>query len=196
MRDLDDTDLDILRLLVEDARRPYSEIADRVNVSPPTVSDRVERLADLGVIKRFTIDIDRSKISRGIPVLVEMELQPDADDRVAKRLADAEPIEHVYLTADARLVAHATVPEGQVRETLRDVVELELVESLDVSILEEQTWEPQVTDAELRLSCSECGESVAHDGVTTQFDGDLFHFCSSDCHETFEDRYAGLTSQP
>lgn len=195
MRDLDDTDLDILRLLVEDARRPYSEIADRVNVSPPTVSDRVERLADLGVIKRFTIDIDRSKISRGIPVLVEMNLHPDADDRVAKRLADAEPIEHVYLTADARLVAHATVPDGQVRETLRDVIDFELVESLEVSILEEQTWEPQVTDAELQLSCSECGESVAHDGVTTQFDGDLFHFCSAECHETFEDRYAGLTSQ-
>jgi Lrp/AsnC family leucine-responsive transcriptional regulator len=195
MRDLDETDLDILRLLVEDARRPYSEIADRVNVSPPTVSDRVERLAELGVIERFTIDIDRAKISRGIPVFVELELQPDADDRIAKRLADADPIEHVYLTADAKLHAHAIVPEGNVRETLRKAIDMELVESVDVSILESQTWDPKVTDAELRLSCDECQNAVAHDGVTTQIDGELFHFCSDDCHDTFEDRYATISSQ-
>ncbi|NHN40386.1 Lrp/AsnC family transcriptional regulator [Halorubellus sp. JP-L1] len=195
MRDLDDTDLDILRLLVEDARRPYSEIADRVNVSPPTVSDRVERLADLGVINRFTIDIDRSLISRGIPVLVELDLAPDADDRVAKRLADAEPVEHVYRTAENRIVANATVPAGDVRKTLRRIVDMELVEDVDVSLLEEYTWDPQVADGELSLSCVECGDAVSHEGVTTQFEGDLFHFCGDDCHATFEDRYSGLPNQ-
>jgi len=195
MRDLDETDLDILGLLVEDARRPYSEIADRVNVSPPTVSDRVERLADLGVINRFTIDIDRSLISRGVPVLVELDLAPDADDRVAKRIADAEPVEHVYLTAENRVVVNATVPQGEVHETLRSLVDMELVADLDVSLLEEHTWEPQVADGELRLSCAECGDAVSHDGVTTQFDGDLVHFCGEDCHATFEDRYSGLTNQ-
>ncbi|MFC6953567.1 AsnC family transcriptional regulator [Halorubellus litoreus] len=195
MRDLDETDLDILRLLVEDARRPYSEIADRVNVSPPTVSDRVERLADLGVINRFTIDIDRSLISKGVPVLVELDLVPDADDRVAKRLADTEPVEHVYLTAENRLVVHATVPDGEVRETLHRIVDMELVDSLDVSLVEEHAWEPQVSDGELSLSCEECADPVTHDGVTTQYDGDLFHFCSEECLGTFEDRYTGLTSQ-
>jgi Lrp/AsnC family leucine-responsive transcriptional regulator len=170
MRELDDTDLEVLRLLVEDARRPYSEIADRVNVSPPTVSDRVERLA-------------------------ELELQSDVDDRVANRLADAEHVEHAYLTADARLYAHATVPEGGVRETIRNAIDMALVEDLTVRVLESESWEPTVSDAELRLSCAECANAVAHDGVTTQVDGDLFHFCSDDCHETFAKRYAGLPSQ-
>jgi DNA-binding Lrp family transcriptional regulator len=192
---LDDTDLDILRLLVEDARRPYSEIADRVNVSPPTVSDRVERLADLGVINRFTIDIDRSRMSKGVPVLVELELAPDTDDRIAKRLSDAEPVEHVYLTAGNRIVLNATVPEGEARETLHRIVDMELVDDLEVSLLEEHAWEPQVADGELSLSCAECGDRVAHDGVTTQFDGDLFHFCGDECHTTFQERYTGLANQ-
>jgi DNA-binding Lrp family transcriptional regulator len=195
MRDLDDTDLDILRLLVEDARRPYSEIADRVNVSPPTVSDRVERLADLGVIDRFTIDIDRSLISKGVPVLVELDLAPDADDGIAKRLSDAEPVEHVYLTAENRVVANATVPQGEVRETLHRIVDMELVDDVDVSLLDEHAWEPQVADGELSLSCAECGDLVSHDGVMTQFDGDLFHFCGDECHATFQDRYTELANQ-
>jgi DNA-binding Lrp family transcriptional regulator len=195
MRDLDDTDLDILRLLVEDARRPYSEIADRVNVSPPTVSDRVERLADLGIINRFTIDIDQSLVSKGVPVLVELELPPDAGDRVVKRLSDAEPVEHVYLTAENRVVVNATVPEGEVRESLRRIVDMEIVEDIEISLLEEHAWQPQVADGELSLSCAECGDLVSHDGVTTQFDGDLFHFCSEECHETFQERYTGLANQ-
>ena len=34
-----------------------------------------------------------------------------------------------------------------------------------------------------------------HDGVTTQFDGDLFHFCGDECHPTFQERYTGLANQ-
>ncbi|WP_114579476.1 AsnC family transcriptional regulator [Saliphagus sp. LR7] len=50
MPELDSTDAVILELLLEDARRSYREIADEVGLSPPTVSNRVDRLRDLGVI--------------------------------------------------------------------------------------------------------------------------------------------------
>lgn len=59
-RNLDEIDLEIVRLLADDARRPFNDIADRVGLSPPAVSDRVDRLREQGVIQRFTIDIDRS----------------------------------------------------------------------------------------------------------------------------------------
>ncbi|MFC6725497.1 Lrp/AsnC family transcriptional regulator, partial [Halobium palmae] len=60
MRDLDDTDREILRLLLANARRPYSDIAEHVGLSAPAVSDRVERLQELGVVRGFTLDLDRS----------------------------------------------------------------------------------------------------------------------------------------
>ena len=50
MRDLDETDLEILQLLLSNARRPYSDIADVVGLSPPAVSDRVSRLQETGRI--------------------------------------------------------------------------------------------------------------------------------------------------
>jgi DNA-binding Lrp family transcriptional regulator len=58
MRDLDETDLEILSLLAEDARRPFSEIGERVGLSGPAVSDRVTRLEETGVIQGFTVDVD------------------------------------------------------------------------------------------------------------------------------------------
>lgn len=54
----DDTDLEILRLLAEDARRPYCEIAEQVNLSARAVSARVEKLSERGIIRRFTLDIN------------------------------------------------------------------------------------------------------------------------------------------
>ena len=41
MRGLDDTDREILRLLLENGRKPYREIASAVDLSAPAVSDRV-----------------------------------------------------------------------------------------------------------------------------------------------------------
>jgi len=89
MRDLDETDLEILSLLAEDARRPFSEIGDRVGLSGPAVSDRVTRLEETGVIKRFTVDVDRTKLRAGVPVLVDVELPVGAESTDGSNTLDA-----------------------------------------------------------------------------------------------------------
>lgn len=159
MRNLDETDLDILRLLLEDARRPYSEIADRVGVSPPTVSDRVDRLEKLGVIRQFTLDVDRSKLNEGVGVLVEVQLRPDADDRVTERLAASDQVERVYETADARLVVEATVREDMVRPMLGQAIDMEYVREFDVRLLSAATWEPQLSTPGVQIDYEDDGEA-------------------------------------
>ncbi|PSQ19678.1 ArsR family transcriptional regulator [Halobacteriales archaeon QS_8_69_26] len=151
MRDLDETDLDILRLLLEDARRPYSEIADRVGVSPPTVSDRVDRLQKLGVIRQFTLDVDRSTLHEGVPVLIEVELRPGADEPATDRLAAAGQVERVYETADRRLLAEATVAEDEAGAVLREALDMDDVADYRVDLLSEAVWEPQMVSPEIRL---------------------------------------------
>ena len=87
MRDLDEVDRRILRLLLEDARRPYSDIAEHVDLSPPAVSDRIDRLREMGVIERFTVEIDRSRLRNGTPVLVHVSVDPTDARSVASALA-------------------------------------------------------------------------------------------------------------
>jgi len=160
MRSLDETDLDILRLLLEDARRPYKEIADRVGVSPPTVSDRVERLENLEVIRQFTLDIDRTKLNEGVGVLIEVQLRPGADDRVTERLAAADQVERVYETADARLLVDATVSKDTVRPMLEEAIDMEYVDQYDVRLLSETTWRPQIQSPGVRIDYED-GDSEA-----------------------------------
>lgn len=47
----------ILAILQQDARRSFSDIASELGVSRTTIKDRMDRLQDIGVIKRFTIEI-------------------------------------------------------------------------------------------------------------------------------------------
>jgi len=102
MHDLDETDLEILQLLMSNARRPYSDIADVVGLSAPAVSDRVARLQEMGIIQRFTLDIDRSQLRKGIPVLVTLEVSPSGPDASLKEiLLSEDAVEHVFTTAEA-----------------------------------------------------------------------------------------------
>jgi len=183
MPQLDDTDLEILRLLVANARRPYSEIADKVGVSPPTVSDRIDRLQELGVIRRFTLDVDRSTLDAGIQVLIDVSTAPGTTEDVAESLASQNVVEHVYATADGSVVAHATVPEDAVHEVLEESVATENVESFDVRLLTDEQWTPEVSGAAFALECAVCGDEVTSQGETARIDGEFVAFCSSSCRE-------------
>ena len=187
MVELDDTDLSILQLLAKDSRRPYSEIADKVGVSPPTVSDRVDRLEELGVIERFTLDIDQSTLSDGVGVLVDLQLRPGAQRDVMERLASFECVEHAFATADAHVVAKATVEETEIHSVLSDAVDLSQIVEYDVRLLVGASWKPQIDGPDVGLNCEECGSTVGDDGETVEIDGQTHHFCSSTCRSNYEE---------
>lgn len=187
MVELDDTDLNILELLAEDSRRPYSEIADKVGVSPPTVSDRVDRLEEIGVIERFTLDIDRSTLRDGVGVLVDIHLRPGFETEVMESLAGVECVEHAFATADGHVVAKATVDETEIRSVLTQAVDTGRIVEYDVRLLVDSAWEPQIDGPDVGVACEECGATVDADGVTVEVDGQTHEFCSSACRTNYEE---------
>jgi DNA-binding Lrp family transcriptional regulator len=192
MRGLDDTDRAILDILLSDGRRPYSDIAEAVDLSPPAVSDRIERLQELGVVRRFTVDLDRSVLREGVPVLVDVRARPGRAETVADALSAADPVEHVFTTADERIVATATVADGDVSGMLAGAVEMDDVDEYEVDLLEDTAWSPAMDDAEFAPECAECGNTVDAEGETTELDGTHYHFCCSSCQSRFVDRYEEL----
>lgn len=68
----DETDRSLLRQLREDGRRTFSDMAAEVGLSVAAVKRRVDRLREAGVITGFTVQIDHSKLGRGIEAFVEL----------------------------------------------------------------------------------------------------------------------------
>ena len=62
--DLDNTDVAILKSLIEDGRKSFRAISREINVSTPTVKSRYERLVNIGLIKAVKPEIDLSKVNR------------------------------------------------------------------------------------------------------------------------------------
>ena len=60
--DLDDTDVAILKSLMEDGRKSFRAISREIKVSTPTVKSRYERLVNMGLIKSVKPEIDLSKV--------------------------------------------------------------------------------------------------------------------------------------
>jgi Lrp/AsnC family leucine-responsive transcriptional regulator len=192
MRGLDDTDREILRLLLEDARRPYSEIAAAVDLSAPAVSDRIDRLQDLGIVRRFTLDIDRSLLRQGVPVLVTLRARPGDSAALCETLARSEAVEHVFRTVDDRVVCTATVPEADVEDALSGVLSQDGVREYDVRLLADADWSPGLETAEFAPTCVECDNTVTREGETERIDGETFHFCCRSCRDAFVEQYEHL----
>lgn len=196
MHEFDRTDLEILELLAADARRPWSDIAEHVDLSPPAVADRVERLEAAGVIRGFTVDLDRSQLRGGVAVLIELDPGPDADpDAIRDRLAGAEAVEHVFLTASGAVVCLARIRSGEIREWLATTLEGIPVADREVRLVSAAEWTPTTGGLDFALTCAECGNTVTSEGESTRIGGEVHHFCCPSCRARFAERYERLAEE-
>lgn len=188
MRDLDETDLEILRLLLTDSRRPYREIAEHVGLSPPAVSDRIDRLQEQGVIRRFTVDVDRRKLRDRTPVVLTLEADPDAVERVFDDIVALEGVEHAFQQFDGTIIAHANSPQRDVNAWLRNSLDLDAIRSFDVALLADYEWTVDVSAADFALDCPVCDSEVTESGVTTRVDDQVKVFCCPTCERDYLER--------
>jgi DNA-binding Lrp family transcriptional regulator/YHS domain-containing protein len=189
MRTLDDTDMEILSLLAEDARRPFSAIGEAVGLSGPAVSDRVDRLQEAGVITGFTINVDRSKLRAGVPVLVRVTVSSGSLEEARGRIRAAEGVEHVFVTAEGDVLLYARVEGHAVRTWVEGLLSGLDAAEYEVTLVDEAEWTPSVEGLSFALTCAECGNTVDSEGETARIDGETYHFCCGSCLERFEDRY-------
>ena len=193
-RALDDTDMEILRLLTEDSRRSFRDIADSVSLSPPAVSDRVDRLQEQGIIRRFTVEIDRSAVHGTTPVVIELEPVPGAVESIRQAIADLPGVEQVYRTVEDQFILHAHAPGTDVDSWLWDALDRSEVSAVSVDLLADVFWYSALEQASFSLSCVLCDNSIGADGITATFDGQPKAFCCPSCLSLYEERYETHTS--
>ncbi|MBD8874973.1 Lrp/AsnC family transcriptional regulator [Roseibium polysiphoniae] len=89
---IDDIDRQLLEELLGDARLPLKELASRVGLSSPSVSDRLRRLEEGGVIRGFTIDVDPKAVGYLFQTMVRVRPLPGTLHVVQKMLQDIPQI--------------------------------------------------------------------------------------------------------
>lgn len=74
-KEMDNTDIRILECLRKNARINASDIADKVNLSASTVSDRIRKLETSGIIRGYTVVLDPQKLNKDIMALITVAIE-------------------------------------------------------------------------------------------------------------------------
>jgi len=85
---LDPTDRKLIELLRLDSRTSIKNLAKSVGLSAPSVSERIQRLQERGVIRRFTVDIDPVSLGYDLQALVRIKPLPGKLQVVQKLIQD------------------------------------------------------------------------------------------------------------
>jgi len=188
VRPLDDTDRQILRLLREDGRIPYSEIGEAVDLSGPAVSDRIDRLRERGIVQGFSVDLDRSVLREGVPMVVTLDVEPGLAAGVADDLAAIAHIDRVLRTAGERVLFTASVPDGEPTTLLADAGVLDAVNGIEAELIASRAINPGLGEVEFAPECVECGNTVDEEGVRATVGAETYYFCCASCEAAFRDR--------
>jgi DNA-binding Lrp family transcriptional regulator len=111
---IDELDKLILAELQKDARISNTELARRVNLSPPATHTRVRRLEESGFVKRFVTLVNRQKAGYDMLCFVRVRLQLHDTEQVEgfhKAVQEmSEVLECHFVTGDhdylLKIVAH------------------------------------------------------------------------------------------
>ena len=102
MSKLDKLDKQILRLIAQDARIPFLEVARECNVSGAAIHQRIQKLSQMGVIKGSQFIIDPEKIGYETCAYIGLNLKdPETFDAVVEQLKEIpEVVECHYTTGN------------------------------------------------------------------------------------------------
>ena len=107
---LDDVDRRLVTLLAADSRASQRKLARDLHMSPPAVGERIARLERLGVIRRYTVDVDWTALGY-FSVFVTVTAVQGADQAVIlqalRRLPEVEAI--VVITGSIDMLARFRV---------------------------------------------------------------------------------------
>jgi Lrp/AsnC family leucine-responsive transcriptional regulator len=121
---MDAVDSQIIALLVRDGRSTYDAIAAQVNLSPPAVKRRVDRLRETGAITGFTAVLDHSALGSSTEALIELFFAPGTQlDAVSEKLSSfPEVLEAWSVTGEADAIARVrTADNTDLERLIRDL---------------------------------------------------------------------------
>jgi Lrp/AsnC family transcriptional regulator, regulator for asnA, asnC and gidA len=103
----------ILSVLEENAQASYSEIAQRADVSKPTVRKYINKLESEGVIIGYSAEIDPKKLASRSIAMVGIDVESERYVDATRQLVALEEVETLYTSSgDHMLMAEVRGSDG------------------------------------------------------------------------------------
>ncbi len=134
------SDIELVRILMENSRTPFIEIARRLGVSEATVRKRVRKLEREGVIRKYTVDVDPRRLGFEVRVIIGVDTRPESYLSVLRRLKEMREVVSLYsCTGDHMALAECWFRNsGELAEFVRMLESMEGVTRVCPAIIIER----------------------------------------------------------
>jgi len=132
---VDDLDEKIMQLLEKNSRMTYVEIANLVGLSEGAVRNRINKLVNDKVIKRFTIE---RYLRQGVRALIMIAVTPGVPTyEVSKQVSSLKGVERIYeVTGEYDIVLVSTGSNIEsINKVIEDIRKIEGVEKTNTIIV-------------------------------------------------------------
>lgn len=121
--EIDNTDLQILNILMENAFTPYTDIGKKLFISAGTVHVRMNKMEKLGIVKNPQLQVDLHKLGMDVTAFIGVYLiRSEMYDKVVKELRKIDEVVSCnYTTGNYSLFLKIVCRDTQhLREVLHD----------------------------------------------------------------------------
>lgn len=96
---IDMLDMEIIKALQRNSRKPILQLAREVGANEATVRRRIDKLLRQGIIERFTVVLDYHKLGRIIKAFIGLRVQPAKLKEIVDHLSKHPDIQVLYRTS-------------------------------------------------------------------------------------------------
>jgi Lrp/AsnC family leucine-responsive transcriptional regulator len=100
-QELDETAWRLLRALQVDARAPLKTLAEATGLSVAATAERLKRLQDAGIVQRFAIELDASKVGYPVKAIIGITATQPGKKPLLERLRQAPEVLECHHVAGA-----------------------------------------------------------------------------------------------
>lgn len=94
---MDELDRNLLQQLKSQGRTSFRELAHHFDVTSQTISDRITKMTEKGIIKGFTVIIDQAKVGYPITFIVELDVDLTKMKEIQKELTEYPELYQVHV---------------------------------------------------------------------------------------------------
>jgi Lrp/AsnC family transcriptional regulator, leucine-responsive regulatory protein len=147
---MDATDRELIAALRSNARASWAELGRVVGMSGPSVTERVQRLEQSGVITGYHAAVEPSAIGHSVAALVGVHLSDTADqDAVTVALSKLDEVEDCwYVAGDESFLLKVRVADvPSLERTLSRLRKIRGVSRTRTTVVLSTKWENRITPA-------------------------------------------------
>lgn len=195
----DNHDIAILKHLKENSTISAGKLSKLLGISKPTVIARIKRLKELGIIRKFTIDINAEQLEQ-FTIIIKLKVASDDREKIQIELASMENVRECFALDDGTFFIKATFfNEKEYSNFSKKMLSNRNIEIISTGkIISSFKEEPRTIIDEkvgLILLCAYCKNNIRETKYIVTFEGRRYYVCCPVCKKMLTEKHEKLKAQ-